>query len=1597
MLRGLNRAFAFALAALIVPSTSTAFYDHHPGTRWRPSSLKLYVMTSNMPDPDGYAAAIEQAIPSWNDVPGASFSIIPEVKTVQAVTGDDTTTVIFAGLVNPNLAETRRTYQISGSDTTWIGADIIFNIVMPWEQYGPFVDATPVGVAPEYSNAGVEEVARHELGHAIGFGHEDRLPRLAVMNSFYSYGAFSAPRLHADDRNGLRSMYSTAAMEMDFAVSGWYLSPFNGPTHGFPNPAPRPATVATGDTLTVDATVENLGTQTVTGLDVGFYLSTSPDRIINGYGLGTLHFTFFPGANGGNNVVPIGSYTLKFMLSCAIVPGQYYVWAFVDNQGSFTEDDETNNAIPLRYPENLFPINIIDGSPAPPSVLGASKNQCDRINLTWRDNSSNETWFKIYRNAAIRDSVPANVTSYTDFPAPGSYSYEVRAKGLRCENANGTMDSGRRIKTPTLSPSGVAASTANCDGIFVEWTWTATGQDQSGFKVFRDGNLSNPVYVGTSPTERTWTDSGVMVGVQHSYKVGAYNACGDGPPSPPSPNGVRVAPAATLAVVTAGSDRCDGIAVSWTWVGSGQSSFEVWRDSPGQLVATPGASPIFDANPGIGPHDYKVRALYPGNCVGGFSVARSGNQLGPPPVAPQNVGASDYTCGVVNVTWTWSGPPPLSGFKIYRNDTLANTLPNPNATSWDDALITPGVPKNYTVRAYNQCGQGPSSTPPEPGSRWASTPTGTPVLTASTGGYCCKKIVLNWTWSGFGAVRFRIYRDGGNVDSVLSTQFSWSDSTIAAGTTHSYQVVARNSCGEGVRSNVSIGTRCPLAATLRVNSNVPGATVVKDGRDTTLIGNTITFSDSVCSTHTLEVSGAQTVSGTRYCFGGWGNGKPRRHSVIVGGDTIIALSLIPTGSGPTTVAADTTLYDDAFDCRSPYKFLGSATLTTSNPADTFRVWGKTSFRAPKAAFPPATLRVTRSFIAKGARFETTDTTSATRTDLWNGLRLSGGGALILDSCEVRNAIRGIADESYSTSIATASVDRSAFLFNRDWDVLLTFDPTRSPSARFVQNAFYNPQGLHIITFGPSLSPVATATITDNGFYSTGLSGSLNIRGGWQGNVDRNTFTINRTGWGVRLEQQSTYASPAVSFSNNFFNTVAGNGRMALLAPPKAGALTQITAQYNNWSYNTRQQIEDLIVHGLDDYYNYLAVVVFEPWTYPPGGGGGRGCPFVLTETPDGLNVENSILGSSAATGTTVSDAYPLSEGLQEIDGKIRLRIAELESEVDEIDEVKLASVNVPDGYQLGSDGAGHPLLYKPTGGSLQELKWTGKGAAFISPVAPGSAYRGEAGDSLEFRVGTDGTVVFPGKRGIGINLIPKPMAAPLPGGPLGITLRVSSEAEGDRWYTLDGVIPRENWSPALVPLNILGEQQVRRIRVVWHSTHTLGWVGVASAEPAEMEMVPCISAQHSSGASVLTELASQDGRKVTLQPGEHVELDFDASRVPEGRRFVLLTHGRYSRPGTTDAPEVPKVYSLAQNRPNPFNPSTEMGFGLPTPSHVNLRIYNIVGQLVRTAVDRNLPAGFHIARWDGRNDQGASVASGVYFYELRSGRFTEHRRMVLLR
>jgi hypothetical protein len=116
-----------------------------------------------------------------------------------------------------------------------------------------------------------------------------------------------------------------------------------------------------------------------------------------------------------------------------------------------------------------------------------------------------------------------------------------------------------------------------------------------------------------------------------------------------------------------------------------------------------------------------------------------------------------------------------------------------------------------------------------------------------------------------------------------------------------------------------------------------------------------------------------------------------------------------------------------------------------------------------------------------------------------------------------------------------------------------------------------------------------------------------------------------------------------------------------------------------------------------------------------------------------------------------------------------------------------------------------------------------------------------------------------------------------------------------------------------------------------------------------------------------------------------------------------LHHGAWGGPGTSvtaveePADVPPRAYDLGEAYPNPFNPSMRIRCELPEAARAQLRIYNLRGQLVRTLLDELRAPGRYELVWDGRDDDGAAVASGTYLLKMHAGGFAAQRKATLVK
>jgi hypothetical protein len=160
------------------------------------------------------------------------------------------------------------------------------------------------------------------------------------------------------------------------------------------------------------------------------------------------------------------------------------------------------------------------------------------------------------------------------------------------------------------------------------------------------------------------------------------------------------------------------------------------------------------------------------------------------------------------------------------------------------------------------------------------------------------------------------------------------------------------------------------------------------------------------------------------------------------------------------------------------------------------------------------------------------------------------------------------------------------------------------------------------------------------------------------------------------------------------------------------------------------------------------------------------------------------------------------------------------------------------------------------------------------------------------------------------------------------------------------------------------------------------------------DWVNCAAGQGSTNNNFSTDPLFCDTTDVALT----VRTDSDCAAANNPSCLQVGAWGTGCTPGTGATDEdLPRTTRLHPCHPNPFNPTTTIVYELKESAAVTLTVYDAAGRLVRVLVDEGRSAGRYEAVWNGRNNRGETVASGVYFYRLIAGSFVDSKKMILLK
>jgi hypothetical protein len=224
--------------------------------------------------------------------------------------------------------------------------------------------------------------------------------------------------------------------------------------------------------------------------------------------------------------------------------------------------------------------------------------------------------------------------------------------------------------------------------------------------------------------------------------------------------------------------------------------------------------------------------------------------------------------------------------------------------------------------------------------------------------------------------------------------------------------------------------------------------------------------------------------------------------------------------------------------------------------------------------------------------------------------------------------------------------------------------------------------------------------------------------------------------------------------------------------------------------------------------------------------------------------------------------------------------------------------------------------------------------------------------------------------------------------PMGIL----AKATGNEYYTEYNVSPTNEW------INIYG-MDIKLDKKLLHAGTVIKAVDPDSvvcgtyviSEPGRFGLIP-----------IYKDDPTTPNEDEGATPKSQLTLYFDDFEVPfkiEWRQNgdVIDLKALMKSNGIDEFRTLPKTYALKQNYPNPFNPITTIKYQLPKDSNVRLVVYNIMGQEVRNLVSGNQPAGYYQMIWDGKNDYGLNVSSGIYLCHITAGKFTKTRKMLMVK
>ena len=419
----------------------------------------------------------------------------------------------------------------------------------------------------------------------------------------------------------------------------------------------------------------------------------------------------------------------------------------------------------------------------------------------------------------------------------------------------------------------------------------------------------------------------------------------------------------------------------------------------------------------------------------------------------------------------------------------------------------------------------------------------------------------------------------------------------------------------------------------------------------------------------------------------------------------------------------------------------------------------------------------------------------------------------------------------------------------------------------------------------------------------------------------------------------------------------------------------------------------------------------------PCNGGESGCPFIYTWNGSDYVKDNNLLAASedsTLSRINVSGFYLLTQPLVPQSNQYKLQIREFEREHSFFDYLNLATLDHPVNKKIGLTPTGKPYAYgnpRPPVSCVDNRGFdclaqiADEDSLYYQNNQPGfmvinfGVLSNVTGLDKPLTTGPGGGVPEPPKEDM-LNKL-----TPLTSNVNGNVLKLEVFQESI-WIPVGKLYPHSKPGLRLVELtSFIKPQSELKLKLSWSRRYSANQIAFYNLESSSLVLhnLDLSSATNLSSGDIKAKLFGMDNNFAELKPAETIELTFPYVPVDSNmqRDFIVAAKGyyysednigQYSTQWLNDT-----ATSLQQNYPNPFNPETQIKFALPKPARVKLEVYNLLGQKVVTLIDKEMAAGYNTVVWDGKNEAGENVSSGIYFYRLEAGDLKETKKMIIVR